>query len=140
MTDPIPVLSYSEAREEGTVRDKDGYHQPGTNRYHVGCGCSLDTDKGAYRDVTVETPDGLVLYFYHQSPVVVQLGGRYRLDSHGYRTSTTKQRINRHTPRGVKVFQEDYEWYLKQYDPSVSLSERDPTIEEFTDGMHINPE
>jgi len=132
--------SYSRARDRGEVVDKRGYHQPQNASYRQRCGCSLDTDKGAYRDVTVEMPDGRVVHFYHQSPVVVQQAGRYRLDSHGYRTSTTKERINRHLPRGIKVFQEDYEWYLKRYDPSAPYGERDPTIEEFTDGMEINPE
>jgi hypothetical protein len=77
-------------------------------------------------------PDGRTLYYYHQSAVVVESadGERLRLDSHGYQTSTTKERINRHTPGGYHVVQRDYAWYLKTPD-----GER----VEFIDGMVIEP-
>jgi hypothetical protein len=127
-TETIDAPRYREARDSGTVTDQSGYHQPGGTRPH--CGCSLDTEKGAYRDVTVEMPDGRTAHFYHQSPVVVQKDGQYRLDSHGYRTSTTKERINRYLPTGFRVFQEDYEWYLSG--PGGGRKE-------FHDGMIIHP-
>lgn len=91
--------------------EKSGYHQPRSGR--VGrsrCGCDLTTDKGAYRDMTIEMPDGAVVHFYHQSPVVVEKFGVFRLDNCGYQTSTTKQRINTHAP--VHLVQRDFEWYL----------------------------
>jgi len=124
----LPVPSFGTATSEGTVTDKSGYHQPGGRRRGVrGCGCTRTTDKGAYRDVTVDY-GGATVHFYHQSAVVVKRGRTIRLDSHGYRTSTTKERINRHLPGGYRLYQEDYDWYLSTPDGD----------REFTDGMTIH--
>lgn len=123
----IPVPGFREATEKGTVEDKSGYHQPRSGqRIGYGCRCSLTTEKGAYRDVTVQF-NGATVHFYHQSPVVIKKGRTYRLDSHGYKTSTTKERINRYIPGGYRVYQSDFEWYLSTPD-----GER-----EFQDGMTI---
>lgn len=136
----IEAPRYSEARENGTVTQEDSYHQPGSGpRGHPRCGCSLDTDKGAYRDVTVEMPDGRTVYFYHHSPVVVEQDGRYRLDSCGYMTSTTKERINRRLPYGFRLYQEDFEWYIKVFDPDAGYHDQDAEILTFEDGMVIEP-
>jgi hypothetical protein len=77
-------------------------------------------------------PDGRTLHYYHQSAVVVESadGDRLRLDSHGYQTATTKERINRHTPAGYRVVQRDYEWHVETLD-----GERI----DFADGMIIEP-
>jgi len=120
-SESLPVPDFGTATSEGTVIEKDSYHQP--NRT---CGCTFTTGKGAYRDVTVKY-DGATVHFYHQSPVVVVEGRTRRLDSHGYRTRTTKDRINRYLPDGYEVYQEAYEWYLET--PS---GER-----EFSDGMTV---
>lgn len=112
------------ALEDGEVIDKSGYHQPRSGR--IRCGCDLTTEKGAYRDVTVKMPDGRLIHYYHQSPVVVENQGQYRLDSHGYKTVTTKDRINQHAP--VRVFQDDFEWFVGPRD--------DPTP--FEDGMTVH--
>jgi len=77
--------------------------------------------------VTVEY-GGATVHFYHQSAVVVRDGRTLRLDSHGYRTSTTKKRINRHLPAGYSVVQRDYDWYLETPDGR----------EEFRDGMTVH--
>lgn len=123
----LTAPAFGSATESGTVTEKDGYHQPG-GRHGPRCGCELTTRNGAYRDTTVQMPDGRTVHFYHQSPVVVRDGATYRLDSHGYRTMTTKERINRHLPRGWKVIQRDFEWFLTTPD-----GER----REFADGMTI---
>jgi len=136
----IVVPGYREARKKGEVTHQDGYHQPGSgHRGRPLCGCSLDTEKGAYRDVTVKMPDGRVAHFYHQSPVVVVQDGRYRLDNHGYTTRSTKERINGHTPSGYKVFQRGYEWYVKVWDPETPFRERDPDEMNFKNGMMLEP-
>jgi hypothetical protein len=123
----LPVPDYWDACDRGTVTNQDAYHQPGSGpRGHPRCGCSNDTDRGAYRDVIVEV-DGVTVYYYHHSPVVVRDGDTYRLDSCGHRTRTTKQRINRHTPPGYTVIQRDFEWYVE-----TPEGRRD-----FTDGMTI---
>lgn len=126
---------FKTATEQGEVINKDGYHQPGNRGPFMrprGCGCTLTTDKGAYRDVSVSMPDGRKIHYYHQSPVVVEdtVSGVYRLSSCGYRTATTKERINRYIPSGYFVRQEDFEWYLEKPDGS-----REP----FHDGMILHP-
>lgn len=121
-------LRFAAAKERGTVIEKSGYHQPDGRRFQSRtCGCRKTTDKGAYRDVIVDM-DGWTVYFYHQSPVVVEDGGTYRLDSHGYKTSTTKERLNRWTPSGYFVRQEDFVWYL----------ETPNGRREFNDGMTVD--
>lgn len=136
----LPRPAYQSARERGTVTEQDGYHQPGggVQSHTAHCGCTLDTGKGAYRDVTVEV-DGVTVHYYHQSPIVVEADGTYLLDSHGYRTSTTKERLNRYLPRGYKVIQRDHVWYVESWDPDAPYSEREPAREEFQDGMTIRP-
>ena len=139
--DPEPER-YSTARDRGDVVDQSGYHQPDDTRTPGGysCGCSLDTDKGAYRDVSVRMPDGREIHYYHQTAVVVEApDGRLRLSSGGYRTSTTKERINRYLPSGYSVRQEDFEWYLVSWDPEADFSDRERSREPFTDGMIVEP-
>lgn len=122
-------FDFEDWKENGEIVNKDGYHQPGSNRYIANCGCSLTTGKGAYRDVSIRDNDTIV-HYYHQSPVVVENGDLFRISSCGWKTSTTKERINRHLPRGFRVFQEDFEWYVET--PEETL--------EFKDGMKINTE
>lgn len=126
---------FGDATSEGRVVERDGWHSLDERRslhgHHPGCGCRKTTDKGAYRDVSVEMPDGRVIHYYHQSPVVVELpDGRLRLSSCGYRTATTKERINRHLPSGYFVRQRDFEWYLEMGNYTV----------DFEDGMVVDLE
>jgi len=115
MTHKIPPIapSFDVATDRGTVVDRSGYHQPDTGpRGRRRCGCDRTTSKGAYRDVTVDG-DGDRVWFYHQTPVVCRMSdGTYRVDHGGYTTSTTKQRINEHTPSGFRVVQRDFDWYV----------------------------
>lgn len=115
----LAPVSFKEAVREGTVTHKDGHHKPGNSR----CGCTRTTPKGAYRDVTVRMPDGRLVHFYHQSPIAVEWGGRVRLSSCGYQTSTTKERLNRYSPN--RVVQRDFVWYVQN----------DGDLVEFRDGM-----
>jgi len=71
------------------------------------------------RDIGVELHGNEVVRFYG--------GGEVGLSSAGYRTSTTKDRLNRYTPRGVNVVQRDGVWYVK----------RNGSKTEFRDGMTI---
>jgi hypothetical protein len=133
-TDVEPV-SFDEARDRGETVRESGYHQPGKRPY---CPCDLTTRKGAYKDVTVRVDEKEVHYF-HQSPVVVQSGDTYRIDSHGYRPDradspqrykSTRHRISDYLPAGYSIIQEDYTWYLSTPDGR----------EEFVDGMTFTAE
>jgi hypothetical protein len=119
--------TFDVAMEDGDIVHKGSCHQPGTNPAGGNCNCRRTTKKGAYRDVSVRMGDGRIVHYYHQSPVVVENGRYYKLDSHGYKTMTTKERINRHIPAGYYVRQEDFTWYLETPDGRV----------EFEDGMII---
>jgi hypothetical protein len=141
-SDQIEAPSFDEATKNGEIIDKSGYHKPdvGTSSYR--CSCTKTTEKGAYRDVTVKMPGGRTVYFvyfYHQSPVVVEVDGRFRIDNFGYETSTTKQRINDYIPSGFTVYQQGGEWFLKTYDPDVPFDEREYERREFENGMILEP-
>jgi hypothetical protein len=133
---------FKDAVENGSVVNKSGYHQPGKprgmRRNAPHCGCEKTTEKGAYRDVTVEMPDWRTVHFYHQSPVVVNAGPMYLLDSHGHKANrrysengspTTKDRIRGHLPSGFNVVQRDFKWFVKTPDGDRL---------EFEDGMVID--
>ena len=58
----------------------------------------------------IET-DGSVSVELHGTKVVrFYPNGLVKLNSGGYRTHTTKKRINQYSP--VKVYQKNYEWFL----------------------------
>lgn len=50
---------------------------------------------------------------YHNTCIVlIHVDGSYILESAGWRTVTTKQKINRYLPKDYWVFQKDFQWYL----------------------------
>lgn len=61
--------------------------------------------------------------------VIIQMidWGVFRINSGGYRTSTTKQRLNALLPNGVRVWQKDFAWFV-----SDGEGERP-----FVDGMEV---
>ena len=60
--------------------------------------------------------DGRVSIELHGTKVVVfSPNGLVKLNSGGYRTSTTKKRINQYSP--VKVYQKNFEWFLSDGTP-----------------------
>lgn len=108
----MEVPDFEAAVEDGDVIDKSGYHQPQNRDPTYRCSCNLTTRKGAYRDVSVQH-DGLVVHYYHQNPIAVELpDGRVRVSNCGHETRTTKQRLNGYLPTGFNLRQEDYEWIL----------------------------
>jgi hypothetical protein len=56
-------------------------------------------------------PNGRVEVMFHRTAVVtITPGNLYILNSGGYRTATTKDRINAYSP--VFIYQKDYKWYI----------------------------
>jgi hypothetical protein len=91
-----------------TVREIIG-NQPNTTNIQV----------VAHQTVRYNTPDGATRYRYHNTDVFVfaptSTGRLYHLDSDGYRTPTTKKRINtylREYALPFSLFQQSYTWYL----------------------------
>ncbi len=57
-------------------------------------------------------PDGSVGIMLHSTYVVkIHEDGTYTLNSGGWNTSTTKDRINQYSP--VRVYQRQYQWYVR---------------------------
>ena len=53
---------------------------------------------------------------YHYTDVVCWNNKKIVLNSNGYRTATTKRRMNQASEQfglGYRVFQKDYEWYVE---------------------------
>jgi hypothetical protein len=66
---------------------------------------------------------------YHYTEIVTYyLNGSVRLNSGGYKTSTTKARLNAFTPKGINVWQQLGSWYVTT--PAG--------VFEFEDGMVIS--
>lgn len=124
----MDVPKYSTAVEEGEVTHRAGHHHPEQNKdnHMPCCGCDLTTRNGAYRDVSVSLGDRTI-HYYHQSPVVVEGPEGVLVDSCGWKTKSTKERINRYLPSGMRLIQRDGDWFLN------TPTERT----EFTDGMLI---
>lgn len=57
---------------------------------------------------------------FHGSNIVAYTPRGITLNSHGYKTSTTKERMNRYLPKGVCVFQEKKVWKVSH----ISYAER----------------
>ena len=65
-----------------------------------------------------------VVVRYHGTNIVTYDGmGNCILNHGGYKTQTTKARINQYAPRGIHVFQKDFEWYVRdtRFQPKTSI-------------------
>lgn len=79
---------------------------------------------------------------YHWTVIVrYYRDGRVRLDSGGWQTVTTKQRINELLPPGFRLLQKDFRWYVEDCrDCSFEgLTKAPLRRSQFRDGMTINP-
>lgn len=80
---------------------------------------------------TIARQGGIIQITYHSTVIVaVANDGSVVLDSGGWRTSTTKTRMNQAAHQfdlGFSVFQKDHDWYVK----------RGETVTPFVDGMRL---
>jgi len=110
--------SYKTVVENGELEQKIHPHNPSTE-----CDCDKDALYGEKRDVVVKY-DGKIYHFYHQTPIVINIGGgMYRIANGGYKTMSTKTRINNILPLGFKVFQRDFEWYVETPNGEIGFIE-----------------
>lgn len=68
---------------------------------------------------------------YHATDIVIaRPDGTITLNSGGWRTPTTKERINRYLPTGYTLIQDKHTWYIKQPNGADVL---------FQDGITLQP-
>ena len=108
---------------EGEVVDKSSRH-PKSDK----CDCKFKEKIDYYRDKVVEY-NSKTYILYHTTPIVVKddFWDTLKLSSGGWKTKSTKERINRHLPKGIKLYQEDNVWYIDTEDGVI----------EFYDGIEL---
>jgi len=61
----------------------------------------------------VEMPDGSIGLKFHRTVILTyNVDGTMTVDSGGYRTSTTKERMNQALPDGFRIFAKRGTWYV----------------------------
>lgn len=64
--------------------------------------------------ILLTLPGGSIGLQFHRTVVLrYQADGTFVLDAAGFRTSTTKERMNQALPAGFRIFQRDHEWNLQ---------------------------
>ena len=71
--------------------------------------------------------DKCIFRLHDTDILIVEDNKKFILDSGGYQTRTTKDRLNRFLPNGINVFQKDYNWYVNV----------NGDVKDFEDGMVI---
>lgn len=95
-----------------------------------------DSRKVANNTYVQRRPEGRIAVKLHQTDVLMfSPNGRIELDSGGWTTPTTKERINRYLPGGYSLVQERGVWYLLD----LTHGADDPVSHTFKDGMVIHP-
>jgi len=81
-----------------------------------------------------ENDDGTVSVILHATRIVTyHPDGRVTLNSGGWQTHTTKDRINRCLPPGMSVYQESYRWKVR----IEGKADGPTTVADFYDNMTI---
>lgn len=87
---------------------------------------------------SIMVTNGRITVAYHQTIVVERVNGIITLDSGGWRTATTKTRMNQASNQyglGFHVWQRDHKWYVTTAtDPHSGIDTP------FYDGMQIGPD
>ena len=109
-------MFYSEARQlYNDKRKKDGWVKVGNNTW-----------------LGYDEPSQSFLYKLHNTVIVkINSDGTYTLNSGGWQTVTTKERINRFSHvMGGSITQRDYQWFWN--------SDCYPEVIPFKDGMRVH--
>jgi len=80
---------------------------------------------------TISAADGYTIVTYHQTQVVKVNDAKIILNSGGWRTNTTKTRMNQTANQfglGFQVYQKDFEWFV----------DFNGKVHEFTDNMVLD--
>ena len=76
------------------------------------------------------TADKGVAVIFHATPILTYdlAMGTVEVNSGGYRTSTTKQRLNALLPQHLRVHQQDFTWHVSDYRTGVRCEFEDGDI------------
>jgi len=81
--------------------------------------------------------DGGISVLLHGHPIIFfRIDGSAMIDSCGYRTNTTKHRLNRCLPNGWRVCQRSFEWYLWNFRDAIANGAKHAETP-FIDGMAV---
>lgn len=81
--------------------------------------------------------EDFVIQFHRTNVVTIHADGTYTLNSGGWQTSTTKERINEFSP--VRIYQKSFAWYvMPAYNPRLVENEKPSLPPTFEDGMRVD--
>jgi len=88
----------------------------------------------ALNTVQIDFEDGGYIIRFHQTNIVNKKpNGNIVLNTDGWRTLTTKERINWFLPHGIHLYQENFKWFL------YIETDNGNKIQPFYDGIEITP-
>ena len=117
------LFPYELVREIGDRIYKGNYHYPRL------CTCKTFGKKTVPRDEWYKL-GRMTLVYYHQHCIIADDGMFIILDSCGFRTATTKERMNAYMcDKGynIRVYQHNYKWYIQHNNQTL----------EFKDGISL---
>ena len=105
----------------------------GAGQFQVYVGFFIKTGKSKAKKIAnntyrIDNEKNEVIRF-HDTDILTFERGFVILNSGGFLTKTTKDRLNKYLPQGVYVYQKDFKWFVKD--------DRDGTVKEFVDNMRI---
>jgi hypothetical protein len=74
---------------------------------------AVNVKRVANNTLYYELPNGARCWNLHDTRIVEIVDGYIILNSGGYQTQTTKERLNRYVPDGWYLYQEKSQWYLR---------------------------
>lgn len=109
------------------------HYQHAHDYLQTGRGNNPTSSKLANNTYAKKRNGGIIAVVLHATDVITfYLDGKIKLDSGGWRTPTTKDRISTYLPRPLTVYQEKSIWYVRNRDTGEKVV--------FEDGMEISPE
>lgn len=136
---------YLKAKKDGTEYPKRLFRESAhyfTQYKKCDCECVPDSRskyKIAYRDEAYQLSEHVTVYYYHQHAIIsidtLNKAIGITLDSCGWRTPTTKERINRYiSEHGYRVSQSKFVWYVGKW------NKKELEWQEFYDGITLSIE
>lgn len=69
---------------------------------------------GVETELRCHYPDTYAIWFHNTAVVLIHADGTYTLQTGGWRTNTTKSRLNEYSP--VRVYSFKWDWYVRLAD------------------------